>query len=53
MGLEDKEKEVMMRKHAKENKRILQREMELRRKGEFASRNRDSKLKLFKGMDGL
>jgi pentatricopeptide repeat protein len=53
MGLNDKDKESMMRKHIKQNKKIIQREMELRRKGEQARRNGDVKLKLFKGIDGL
>jgi pentatricopeptide repeat protein len=53
MGLDDKERAAMIKKHQRESRKVMQREMELRRKGAEAQRNRFSKVKVFQGRNDL
>jgi pentatricopeptide repeat protein len=48
MGVKGSEKEMIMRKQRKESAKVIQREMELRKKGDVSFGNREKKIKLFK-----
>ena len=49
IGVDEKEKEALMRRHQKANSKIMQREMGLRRKAQFSQENKAKKPLVFRG----